>query len=162
MEMEKIYNLLNQLINLIGNSDTQQIELEYKEGKENLKVVLIKNYNLQNQTNSNIENLSLIESTNKDSIESSSSESLNSDFSNLDSFLVIRAPISGNFYLYPFPSADPFIEEGQQISKGQIVCIIESMKVLNEIESPYNGKVKKILVENSKFVNEGDPLIVLE
>ncbi|MFN3478597.1 MAG: acetyl-CoA carboxylase biotin carboxyl carrier protein [bacterium] len=48
------------------------------------------------------------------------------------------------------------------MEKGQILCIIESMKVLNEIESPYNGKVKKILVENSKFVKENDPLVLLE
>ena len=67
----------------------------------------------------------------------------------------------GTFYRAPSPGAPPFIEVGQSVSDGQTLCIIEAMKLLNEIESDAAGVVKKILVESGQPVEYGQPLFVI-
>ena len=68
----------------------------------------------------------------------------------------------GTFYRQPSPGAPPFVEVGQQVTKGQTLCIIEAMKLLNEIESDASGTVKAILVENGQPVEYGQPLFTIE
>ena len=68
----------------------------------------------------------------------------------------------GTFYRAPSPGAPPFVEIGQSVSKGQTLCIIEAMKLLNEIESDVSGTVKAILVENGQPVEYGQPLFLIE
>ena len=74
----------------------------------------------------------------------------------------LKSPMVGTFYRAPSPGAPPFIEVGQQVTKGQTLCIIEAMKLLNEIESDVAGQVKAILVENGQPVEYGQPLFVIE
>ena len=74
---------------------------------------------------------------------------------------VVKAPMVGTFYRSPSPDAKPFVEVGQTIKEGQTVCIIEAMKLMNEIESDASGVVKAILVENGQPVEYGQPLFVL-
>jgi len=74
----------------------------------------------------------------------------------------IKSPIHGNLYRSPSPDAKAFIEVGQTISEGQVVCIIESMKLMNEIKSPFSGKVVDILIENGKAVGKGETIIIVE
>lgn len=76
--------------------------------------------------------------------------------------VLIVAPMVGTFYRAPSPDADPFVQTGQQVEAGQVVCIIEAMKLMNEIESEYNGKVVDCLVQNAQPVEYGQPLFVLE
>ena len=71
---------------------------------------------------------------------------------------VIKSPIVGTFYRAPAPGAEPFVREGDQVRKGQVLCIIEAMKVMNEIESDVDGVVEKILVANGEPVEYGQPL----
>jgi acetyl-CoA carboxylase biotin carboxyl carrier protein len=68
----------------------------------------------------------------------------------------------GTFYRAPSPGAPPFAEIGQSVSKGQTLCIIEAMKLLNEIESDVSGTIKAILVENGQPVEYGQPLFLIE
>ncbi|NLI28659.1 MAG: acetyl-CoA carboxylase biotin carboxyl carrier protein [Nitrospiraceae bacterium] len=75
---------------------------------------------------------------------------------------VVPAPIVGTFYRAPAPDAAPFVEVGSRIKKGQILCIIEAMKLMNEIESDAEGVITKILVENGKPVEYGQALFVVE
>ena len=75
---------------------------------------------------------------------------------------VITSPFVGTFYHAPGPGADPFVEVGQQVKKGDVLCIIEAMKLMNEIEAESAGTVVEILVENGKPVEFDQPLIVLE
>jgi len=75
---------------------------------------------------------------------------------------VIKSPLVGTFYRAPSPGAPPFVEEGDIVSKGQVVCIIEALKVMNEIESDVDGKVVKILVENGQPVEYGQELMYIE
>jgi acetyl-CoA carboxylase biotin carboxyl carrier protein len=75
---------------------------------------------------------------------------------------VIVAPMVGTFYRAPSPDADPFIEMGDLVEVGSTVCIIEAMKLMNEIESEARGRVVKILAENGQAVEYGQPLFILE
>jgi len=74
----------------------------------------------------------------------------------------LKSPMVGTFYRAPSPGAPSFVEVGQTVTKGQTLCIIEAMKLLNEIESDVAGKVKAILVENGQPVEYGQPLFVIE
>ena len=74
----------------------------------------------------------------------------------------LKSPMVGTFYRAPSPGAPPFVEIGQSVSKGQTLCIIEAMKLLNEIESDVAGTVKAILVENGQPVEYGQPLFLIE
>jgi acetyl-CoA carboxylase biotin carboxyl carrier protein len=76
--------------------------------------------------------------------------------------LTIEAPMVGTFYRAPAPDAQPFVREGDRVKKGQVVCIVEAMKLMNEIESKVAGRVAKVLVENSQPVEYGQPLFLLE
>jgi acetyl-CoA carboxylase biotin carboxyl carrier protein len=74
----------------------------------------------------------------------------------------LKSPMVGTFYRSPSPGASSFVEIGQAVTKGQTLCIIEAMKLLNEIESDAAGVVKAILVENGQPVEYGQPLFVIE
>ena len=74
----------------------------------------------------------------------------------------IKSPMIGTFYRSPNPEADPFIEVGDTINAGQTVCIIEAMKLFNEIDSEISGKLVKILVENATPVEFDQPLFLVE
>lgn len=74
----------------------------------------------------------------------------------------IKAPMVGTFYRAPSPEAQSFVEVGQIIEVGQVVCIIEAMKLMNEIKSEIKGKVVDILVENASPVEFGQPLFIIE
>ena len=75
---------------------------------------------------------------------------------------VITSPFVGTFYRSPSPGADPFIEVGQTVKKGEVLCIIEAMKLMNEIEAETSGRVTEILVDNGTAVEFDQPLIILE
>ena len=74
---------------------------------------------------------------------------------------IIRSPMVGTFYRAPSPGAKPFVEEGQAVSSGETLCIIEAMKILNQIESDESGKIVEILVENGQPVEYNEPLFVI-
>lgn len=74
----------------------------------------------------------------------------------------IKSPMVGTFYAAPAPEARPYVDVGQEIKPGQVVCIIEAMKLMNEIESEVKGKIVEILVENAKPVQFGQPLFLVE
>ncbi|SPB17290.1 acetyl-CoA carboxylase biotin carboxyl carrier protein subunit [Caballeronia novacaledonica] len=74
---------------------------------------------------------------------------------------VVTSPMVGSFYRAPSPGADPFVQVGDTVKEGQTLCIIEAMKLLNEIESDKAGVVKEILVENGQAVEYGQPLFVI-
>ena len=74
----------------------------------------------------------------------------------------IKSPIVGTFYRAPAPDADPYIQVGDTVSEGSVLCIVEAMKLMNEIESDAGGKIVKILVENGTPVEFNQPLFLIE
>jgi biotin carboxyl carrier protein len=75
---------------------------------------------------------------------------------------LVKSPMVGTFYRSSAPGSKPFVEVGDTVKQGQAVCIVEAMKILNEIESDIDGVVKEILAENGQAVEYGQPLFVLE
>lgn len=79
-----------------------------------------------------------------------------------DSYIKITAPMVGTYYSSPSPDSPPYVSVGQAVSKGQTLCIIEAMKMMNELESEASGKVVKILVENGQPVEFGQTLMLVD
>ena len=76
--------------------------------------------------------------------------------------VAIESPMVGTFYRASSPTAEPYVREGDVVKEGQIVCIIEAMKLMNEIETRASGRIVKILVENGQAVEYGQPLFLIE
>lgn len=81
---------------------------------------------------------------------------------NVPSGHAVKSPIVGTFYTAPSPGAKSFVEIGDTVNEGETICIIEAMKILNQIEADKSGKIKAILVENGQPVEFGQPLIIIE
>jgi acetyl-CoA carboxylase biotin carboxyl carrier protein len=76
--------------------------------------------------------------------------------------ITVEAPMVGTFYRASSPTAEPYVREGDVVKEGQILCIIEAMKLMNEIESKASGRIVKILVENGQPVEYGQPLVLID
>ena len=76
--------------------------------------------------------------------------------------LTVEAPMVGTFYRAPKPDAPPFVAEGDVVNEGQVLCIVEAMKLMNEIESKVAGRIVKVVVENGQPVEFGQPLFLVE
>ncbi len=79
-----------------------------------------------------------------------------------DELYTLVSPIVGTFFRASSPDASPFVEVGSKVKKGQVLCIIEAMKLMNEIESEVDGTIIKIMVENNQPVEFGEPLFLIE
>ena len=143
MEYEKI----KQLIEEMGNSKLTAIDIEFPDGTK----ISMKKDKMQEKI---IQNTSIVEN---DTIENQIKEDKNEKKGN-----IIKSPMVGTFYLKPSPTAEPYIEIGKEVKKGDVLCIIEAMKLMNEIESEYTGKVTEILVKDGETVEYGTPLFRIE
>ena len=76
--------------------------------------------------------------------------------------VTLEAPMVGTFYRAPSPTGDPFVNEGDVVKESQVLCIIEAMKLMNEIEAKVGGRIAKILVENGQAVEYGQPLFLID
>ncbi len=145
MEYEKII----QLINDFGNSKLNNLKLDFPDGT---KIDMSKNE----------EKVKIVETV--ASLEEIANEHKKSNNTALESTVskdngnVMTSPMVGTFYLKPSPNAEPYVKVGQKVKKGDVLCIIEAMKLMNEIESEYDGIVEEILVKDSESVEYGQPL----
>jgi len=79
-----------------------------------------------------------------------------------ENYYEVKAPMVGTFYTSPSPEADPYVKVGETVSQGSIICLIEAMKLMNEIESEVAGKIVKVLVENAQAVEFNQTLFLIE
>lgn len=75
---------------------------------------------------------------------------------------IVKSPLVGTFYAAASPESAPFVKEGDRVTKGQVLGIVEAMKLMNEIESEFDGTVREILVKNEQMVEFGQPMFVIE
>lgn len=143
MEYEKI----KQLIEEMGNSKLTAVDIEFPDGTK----ISMKKDKMQEKI---IQNTPIVENN---TIENQIKEDKNEKKGN-----IIKSPMVGTFYLKPSPTAEPYIEIGKEVKKGDVLCIIEAMKLMNEIESEYTGKVTEILVKDGETVEYGTPLLRIE
>ena len=71
---------------------------------------------------------------------------------------IVKSPMVGTFYLKPSPTSEPYVTVGKKVSKGDVLCIVEAMKLMNEIESEFDGEIAEILVDDGEVVEYGKPL----
>lgn len=156
-----------QLIEKIKNTRIEHIELETETEKIKIKQFIAPKVVHKNigQTNEVIHSHSLNftqHGINEPEVELEVENKHNSEEVEEGKYHVIKSPLVGTFYRAPSPGAPPFVEVGDTVSKGQVLCIIEALKVMNEIESDIDGKVVKILVENGQPVEYGQELFYIE
>jgi acetyl-CoA carboxylase biotin carboxyl carrier protein len=84
------------------------------------------------------------------------------DFEGEIGLVTVTSPIVGTFYRSPSPDADSYVEESDHVKKGQVLCIVEAMKLMNEIESEVDGRIAKILAESGTPVEYGQPLFLID
>ena len=143
MEYEKI----KQLIEEMGNSKLTAIDIEFPDGTK----ISMKKDKMQEKI---IQNIPIVENN---TIENQIKENKNEKKGN-----IIKSPMVGIFYLKPSPTAEPYIEIGKEVKKGDVLCIIEAMKLMNELESEYTGKVTEVFVKDGEAVEYGTPLLRIE
>lgn len=145
MEYEKIKQLMEDM----GNSKLSSIDIDFPDGtkismkKENKEVVKVIEASKENILNTE---------TVKNKLESSVVVEKNIEGN------LVKSPMVGTFYLKPSPTSEPYVSVGQKVSKGDVLCIVEAMKLMNEIESEFDGEIAEILVKDGKAVEYGKPL----
>ena len=145
MEYEKIKQLMEDM----GNSKLSSIDIDFPDGtkismkKENKEVVKLIEASKENILNTE---------TVKNNLEDSVIEEKNIEGN------VVKSPMVGTFYLKPSPTSEPYVSVGQKVSKGDVLCIVEAMKLMNEIESEFDGEIAEILVKDGEAVEYGKPL----
>ena len=140
------YDKILQLINDFGNSKLNNIKLNFPDGT---KIDMSKNE----------EQVKVIENTsNREDYEIPKVEKKEEKTAGK----IITSPMVGTFYTKPSPNSDPYVKVGQKVKKGDVLCIIEAMKLMNEIEAEFDGEIKEILVKDGESVEYGKPLFKLE
>ena len=156
MDIRKVKKLIEML------EESQLNEIEIKEGEESVKLVKAISVPGQEQiVTSNVVAPAPQPAAVKDdlSVESDISESAKAE---TISGKTIDSPMVGTFYAAPNPGAKDFVSVGDKISEGDVLCIIEAMKMMNEVKADSSGTIKKVLIENSEPVEFGQPLFVIE
>lgn len=143
---------VKEVIDILENSNVNEIEVTFW-GR---KIRVVKNASNVISSTSSSSDLSKIKSRN---VEENNDKSSTPDD---DAGEEVLSPMPGVFYSAQSPDKPPFVSEGDQVKIGQTLCIIESMKIMNEIESEQSGTIKKILVNNSDPVEFNQPLFIIE
>ena len=142
---------LKEIISILENSSVNEIEIKFW-GKT-YRVVKNPSNNSAKQYDNNPGSHTQLES---EKLEVKNDSLIEEDT------LEIKSPMPGVFYSSKSPEALPFVNEGDTVKSGQVICIIESMKIMNEIESDFDGKIKNILVNNSDPVEYNQVLFIIE
>ena len=162
MAMKLDHDDLDRLIEKISTSDIQEFSLEGEDFKLEIKRNLFNKNNLNsNSTNNSSEKqITAPQVAPPDNISlSSNSDSAQVPPPGRSDLVEITSPMVGTFYRAAAPEEDPFVELGSKIKVGQTICILEAMKLMNEIESEFNAEIVEILVENGTPVEFGQVLM---
>ncbi len=161
------YEEIKKLIDDMGNAKIDELEIEFPEGikismKKNAeKEIILKNISDMKQqnfipetTNMQLDNQSIINSDVKANI--------NIDSIQEEKYKIIKSPMVGTFYSKPSPNKETFVKTGDIVKKGQVICIVEAMKLMNEIESEFDGEIAEICVNDGDIVEYGQPLFKIK
>ena len=162
MVMKLDHDDLNRLIEKISTSDIQEFSLEGEDFKLEIKRNLFdKNRPTSNTTNNTLERqINSSQKTSNENIIISNTSEVPQEAPPARSGLIdITSPMVGTFYRAAAPEEDPFVELGTKVNVGQTICILEAMKLMNEIESEFNAEIVEILVENGTPVEFGQVLM---
>jgi len=145
IELHMEYDKIKELMTDMGNSKLSAIDIEFPDGT---KISMKKDYV---KTAKEAEE---VVSTNNKEEKANETKEIKGN--------IVKSPMVGTFYLKPSPTAVPYVEVGKDVKKGDVLCIIEAMKLINEIESEFEGKITEILVKDGEPVEYGTELFVIE
>lgn len=154
------YSDIKRLIDDMGNSKIDSLEIEFPDG---IKISMSKN----------IQKEVVIKAPEPNVIEASApmtapvavqkqETSLTNIEENKENLKVVKCPMVGTFYASSSPDKEPFVKVGDKVKKGQVLCIIEAMKLMNEIESEFDGEIVEICAKNEDIVEYGTPLFKIK
>ena len=147
------YNEIKNLINDIGKSNVDEVSLEFPDGikisvKKNNSSSCVVKENVTTSTTNNVKTeTTTINETKKEEIEN---------------YKIIKSPMVGTFYSKSSPTAEPFVKVGDKVKKGQTLCIIEAMKLMNEIEAECDGEIVEICATDDSMVEFGQSLFKIK
>jgi acetyl-CoA carboxylase biotin carboxyl carrier protein len=142
---------VKEIIYILENSNVNEIEVTFW-GK---KIRVLKD-------SPNVATRKADQIVSANNIKSSSPTNDNNKKDDNDNLREVLSPMPGVFYSSQSPDKPPYVNEGDKVKSGQVICIIESMKIMNEIESEHSGVIKKILMNNSEPVEFNQPLFIIE
>ena len=149
-------NLIKKLVKIIDTSGVTDLEIE----ENGLKIKIakkIRNFKPAAVQETTVQTVAAVTPEQADK-----TDELGAPVEEASTLHEIKSPIVGTFYRAPAPDADAYVQVGDTVSQGTVLCIIEAMKLMNEIESDVSGKVVKILVENGKPVEYNQPLFLIQ
>ena len=143
------YEDIKKLIDDMGNSKLTEISIDFPDGtkigmKKEVKVFeKVQEKNIQHIESKEVNEI----------VETETKE---------DNCKIVKSPMVGTFYLKPDPNSNPYVEIGKKVKKGDILCIIEAMKLMNEIECEFDGEIEEILAKDGEMVEYGKPLFKIK
>ena len=149
MEYEKIKQLMEDM----GNSKLTSIDIDFPDGtkismkKEEKQVVKV----IETQEIAELKKVNTTTNVEENNIEATE-----------ENFNIVKSPMVGTFYLKPSPDSEPYVQVGQKVKKGDTLCIIEAMKLMNEIESEFDGEIAEVLLKDGEMVEYGKPLFKIK
>ena len=154
---KQVISSAKELIDLIGADDVQEVEIERKLfGRGRIRIVRASQQAPIVQT---LAAPPASASAPVDALETQVEDAVSEDDGH---YHTLRSPMVGMFYQSPNPEAPPYATEGDEVARGQTLCIIEAMKIMNEIECDVNGRVVRVLVENAAPVEYNTPLFLID
>lgn len=142
------YDKIKQLMEYMGNSKLTDIDIEFPDGT---KISMKKSTTIKKEI--------ITENSNTETKEINYK---NISENNENTGNIVKSPMVGTFYIKPAPTEEPYVEIGKQVKKGDTLCILEAMKLMNEIESEFTGTITEIYVKDGETVEYGTPLFKIE
>ncbi len=142
---------IKDLVKILNDNNLTELTLEDSKGGGNKSITIKKRVSYLKEISVEPQNLTIKQNN-----------EVNNEVKDIPKGTPITSPMVGTFYAAPSPKLPPFVKEGDTISKGQVICIIEAMKLMNEIESDIAGKVTKICLKNGDAVEFGQVLMYIE
>ena len=151
------YDEIKKLMDDMGDAKIDEINIEFPDG---LKISMKKNETVVKQVvkelNQNTPNININTEVREEI------KNVQNDSQKEENYNLIKSPMVGTFYSKPSPKAECFVKVGDKVKKGDILCIVEAMKLMNEIESEFDGEVVEILVKDEEMVEYGQVLIKIK
>ncbi len=150
------YKEIKQLMEDMGNSKLDTINIEFPDGT---KISMTKNIKKEIAIPAELQNQTI-------SVETATAQVSNTTTTvkkeEIENYKMVKSPMVGTFFESSSPTEEPFVKLGDKVHKGQVLCIIEAMKLMNEIESEYDGEIVEICAKNDEMVEYGMPLFKIK
>ena len=152
------YEQIKKLIDDMGSANIDELEIEFPEGmkismKKNTEKEVVVANNMQAQAQ--VQAIPTIQVNTENNVVKEEQKSE-------ENYKIIKSPMVGTFYSKPSPDKDSFVKVGDNIKKGQVVCIVEAMKLMNEIESEFDGEIVEVCINDGEIVEYGMPLFKIK